>query len=191
MTLIDRFNFFFNLSKSKIIKPSSQLVYLHYLHFWNLGLRKNSFYCSDREVAKSTGLSLHSITEAKGVLKNFGLLDWRIINGRTKIFLPEGERYTVENTVSMQIERNGDKFIVSEDKLNFKEKEKEQAGEAVRNFRNCPANKIDVEKNLANAKALREKIQPKISDEERERAKAKAAEFLKKFSAKVDISNKF
>ena len=155
MTLIDRFNFFFHLLQSKKISPSVQIVYLHYLHFWNLSRREISFYCSDRDVAKSTGLSLHSITTAKQVLKNFGLLDWKIINGRTKIFLPKGERYTAENTVSIQIERNGDKFIVSEDNINFKEKEKEQAGEAVREFRNCRANSISVEKKL---QVLREKL---------------------------------
>lgn len=124
MTLIDKWNDFFDLLKSKNVQPSTQLTYFHLLNFWNAARRPIAFYLSDRELANSTHLSLHSITIAKNVLKNFGLLNWKIVNGRTKFFLPQNSRYAVDDTNEVQSLNDGGLVEVQTNKISNREQKK-------------------------------------------------------------------
>ena len=89
MTYYDRLNFFFKVLNSNNIKPSSQLVYLHLLQIQNELRGQLACYVSDRYLSEKTNLSQKTIFDSRQVLKNFGLLDFKVVNGRVKYFFPE------------------------------------------------------------------------------------------------------
>lgn len=103
MTYYDRLNKFYNeLSRIKL-KPSSQLLYLHLLQINNEFRWVSSFYYSDRALSERTGMSLRTISESKAVLKNFGLIDFKTVNHKTKYFLQQvSEGETLSETPKMQ-----------------------------------------------------------------------------------------
>ena len=58
------------------LQASAQLVHLHLLHINNCFGNPGQFYCTDNRLAIYTNLSADSITKAKRILKNCGLIDF-------------------------------------------------------------------------------------------------------------------
>lgn len=103
MTYYDRLNKFYNELPRIKLKPSSQLLYLHLLQINNEFRWVQSFYFSDRALSERTGMSLRTISESKAVLKNFGLIDFKTVNHKTKYFLQQvSEGETLSETPKMQ-----------------------------------------------------------------------------------------
>ncbi len=171
MTYYDKLNYFFSFNKSNKLSPATQLIYLHILHTWNCLRCVNSFYLSDSELASSTHLGSKAITDAKRVLKNFGLLDFRVIQGRTKFFLPTGERCVrTEEQISSQCEQTPPSGFITEPSNKYPEIEKRHAGER--------QEKHSLQENLAKQKAFRASQRDERTPEERERVRELAAQAL-------------
>lgn len=181
MTLTDKFNYFFReFLPTKQLSPSSQLIYLHILNTWNCHrMTSNCFYLSDRELARSTNLSPSAVTQAKRVLKNFGLLNFHKVGGKTKYFLPDDELYTGNFTNSGQNADTSDLFGNSKKGYSTESRTKKRKSAE----KEKPVdNTINVEKNQAAMDELKRKIHPDISDEERAEVRRKMAELMKRFS---------
>ena len=181
MTLTDKFNFFFReFLPQKQLSPSSQLIYLHILNIWNCHrMNANCFYLSDRELARSTNLSPAAVTQAKRVLKNFGLLTFHKVGGRTKYFLPDDELFTDNFTNSKQTADTDGLFGNSNKRYSTEPRTKKRQSAA----KEKPVdNTINVEKNQAAMDELKRKIHPDISDEEKAEVRRRMAEIMKKFS---------
>lgn len=91
MNYFDKLYFFFNFLQSHKISPATQLTYLHILHKWNCVRQAKTFPLSDSELARSTNLSRTTIQQAKCVLKNFGLIDFKKKRDSFIYSLPSGK----------------------------------------------------------------------------------------------------
>lgn len=60
----------------KAVPASAQLIFLHILHSWNCSKRTGTVRLSDYGLSLRTGLSKQTITDAKRLLKNIGLIDF-------------------------------------------------------------------------------------------------------------------
>lgn len=89
MTYYERLNLFYRFIKSNKLQPSSQLLYLHLSQINNELRNVDSFFVSDRALSEMTGLSLSTVSECKAILKNFGLINFKTVNHRTKYFFSE------------------------------------------------------------------------------------------------------
>lgn len=85
----DSLNDFFDLNEREHFASSAQLVYLHLLHLNNRSGNGGSVQVSDRQLETMTSLAKQSITRAKQILKNRGLIDFKTQKGKpTTITLP-------------------------------------------------------------------------------------------------------
>lgn len=182
MTYYDRLNYFFNFLKLNNLNASTQLTYLHILHHSNCLKGVTSFYLTDTEIANSTNLSIRSITDAKRVLKNFGLLDWRNVGGRTKIFLPQNDNFhrTANDSTESISKASAKSALVSLPNNNYKEKEK-RTGASAGGF--SEQNRIDIAKIQRNNAEIQKKLNTDskgntITEEQREAVRRKMAEFM-------------
>lgn len=76
MTYYDRLNEAFAFYELNSLQSSAQLVHLHLLHLNNRFGNIGQFYISDNRLSLLTGLSQDTITKAKRILKNVGLIDF-------------------------------------------------------------------------------------------------------------------
>lgn len=90
-TYYDGLNAFFKLNEANPLASSAQLVYLHLLHINNREWNTGSIRVSDGELRTRTRLSKQTITEAKRILKNLGLIDFKTNRNKPR----EGTDYTL------------------------------------------------------------------------------------------------
>ena len=85
----DSLNDFFELNEREHLASSAQLVYLHLLHLNDRSGNGGVVQVSDRQLETMTGLAKQSVTRAKQILKNRGLIDFKTQKGKpTDITLP-------------------------------------------------------------------------------------------------------
>jgi len=85
----DSSNDFFELNEREHLVSSAQLVYLHLLHLNDRSGNGGVVQVSDRQLETMTGLAKQSVTRAKQILKNRGLIDFKTQKGKpTDITLP-------------------------------------------------------------------------------------------------------
>ena len=119
LNLFERLSFFHHFLQARMLLPSTQLVYFHILWKWNLTRQANSFALSDSELQNKTRLGRKAITTAKRQLKNFNLIDFKIKNGITHYYLPEGEIFhgldsePAKSPQSVQKPRNSPDFPIT------------------------------------------------------------------------------
>lgn len=77
MTYYDALNDFFKSLGSERLASSAQLVYLHLLQLNNRSGNCGVVHISDRELNELTQLSRPTVTKAKQILKNRGLIDFK------------------------------------------------------------------------------------------------------------------
>ena len=77
MTYYDALNDFFKSLGSERLASSAQLVYLHLLQLNNRSGNGGVVHVSDRELNELTQLSRPTVTKAKQILKNRGLIDFK------------------------------------------------------------------------------------------------------------------
>lgn len=77
MTYYDALNDFFKSLGSARLASSAQLVYLHLLQLNNRSGNCGVVHISDRELNELTQLSRPTVTKAKQILKNRGLIDFK------------------------------------------------------------------------------------------------------------------
>lgn len=112
MTYYDRLNEFFIDNEIDPLPPSAQLVYLHLLHVNNRLRNPDLLYLTDSRLAFMTGLSRPAVTDAKRVLKNRGLINFKTDKSNpragTRYTFPEVETSTVQvKNDGRQIETTG------------------------------------------------------------------------------------
>lgn len=84
MDYFQALNYFFQFAQFKNLPAPARLTYLGILHKWNGFRRETSFSLTDRELSELTGLRIgRPITEAKRLLKNVGLIDFKSNNKGT------------------------------------------------------------------------------------------------------------
>ena len=76
-TYYDALNSFFNSLGAERTASSAQLVYLHLLQLNNRSGNGGSVQVTDRELSELTQLTRPTITRAKQILKNRGLIDFK------------------------------------------------------------------------------------------------------------------
>lgn len=76
-TYYDALNSFFNSLGAERTASSAQLVYLHLLQLNNRSGNGGSVQVTDRELSRLTQLTRPTITRAKQILKNRGLIDFK------------------------------------------------------------------------------------------------------------------
>lgn len=90
-TYYDALNDFFKLNEQERLVSSAQLVYLHLLHINNCHGNNGYIQVSDRELEYRTKLNKNTITTAKQILKNRGLIDFKSEKGKPR----KGTIYTL------------------------------------------------------------------------------------------------
>ena len=76
-TYYDALNDFYKSNEQERLVSSAQLVYLHLLHINNCHGNSGYVQVSDRELEYRTKLNKNTITTAKRILKNRGLIDFK------------------------------------------------------------------------------------------------------------------
>lgn len=76
-TYYDALNDFYKSNEQERLVSSAQLVYLHLLHINNCHGNSGYIQVSDRELEYRTKLNKNTITTAKRILKNRGLIDFK------------------------------------------------------------------------------------------------------------------
>lgn len=75
-TYYDGLNDFHKFNENEHLASSAQLLYLHLLHINNRLGNSGHVQVSDRELATRTSLNVKSVTKAKRILKNCGLINF-------------------------------------------------------------------------------------------------------------------
>lgn len=102
MNYFDKLYFFFNFLQAHKVSPATQLTYLHILHKWNCVRQAKTFSLSDSELARTTNLSRTTIQQAKCVLKNFGLIDFKKKRDSFIYSLPSGKLHADEQATNQR-----------------------------------------------------------------------------------------
>ena len=138
MTYYDRLNEAFAFFELNSLQSSAQLVHLHLLHLNNSYGNIGQFCISDNRLSLLTGLSKDTITKAKRILKNLGLIDFESDKKKPRL----GTLYMLPEKISPKFlpQYKGKNWGKSQGKpsrntntlystITIKEKEKEEDGE--------------------------------------------------------------
>ena len=120
-TYYDALNNFFKSLGSERLASSAQLIYVHLLHLNNRSGNRGVVQVTDRELNELTQLSRPTVTKAKQILKNRGLIDFKTDNRNPHA----GTVYNLQifsQSVSQSVSQSGDvpNIRVREDLKDFK-----------------------------------------------------------------------
>lgn len=175
MTYLERLNDFFAYAHVNRLCASAQLVYLTLLDRWNSLRRPLSFVCSINEISRLSCLSTSRVADALHNLTSRHLLKIVKTGKQTEYFLPEGQLPTgiVDRTLSAT-KRQGALPLESKN-TNSLSTERQKEAVASGNDR---GGLINVSYTINELKAKWQRERDNISDDERERVRQKAAEYM-------------
>lgn len=138
MDYFQALNYFFQFAQFRNLPASARLTYLAILHKWNGFRRAPSFALSDRELSQLTGLGIgRTITQAKRLLKNVGLIDFKsTTHGTTYFFKEIGGTHQITPNGSHPTTKNPHSGFISNTEESTIKKEEERKGvrEEAENF---------------------------------------------------------